>query len=123
MDYFFNAYKRYADFNGRARRKEYWMFYLFYMITLIILSFIDGFLGAYSTESGMGLLSGIFLLVSIVPYIALTTRRLHDTNRSGWWQLIILIPIIGPIVLLVFLVLKATEGENRFGPDPLALDS
>lgn len=120
MEHFIGAYKKYADFTGRARRKEYWMFYLFYIVALLILSFIDGMVGTFSIEAGIGLLGGIFALVSFVPAIAIAARRLHDTNRSGWWQLIMIIPLIGPIVLLVFFVLKGNEGENRFGADPIA---
>lgn len=113
MEHFINAYKRYADFTGRARRQEYWMFYLFYVIAYILLSIIDVVLG-------VNILTLIFALGSLVPSIAIAARRLHDTNRSGWWQLIALIPILGALVLLYFLVTKGTEGENRFGSDPLA---
>jgi uncharacterized membrane protein YhaH (DUF805 family) len=119
MEYFIGAYKKYADFSGRARRKEFWMYQLFYLIISIALSFIDGLIGTYSS-AGIGLLSTIFGFVSIVPMIALATRRLHDINKSGWWQLIGLIPLIGAIVLFIFFVLRGTDGENRYGSDPLA---
>lgn len=119
MEYFIGAYKdNYANFEGRARRKEYWMFMLFYIIAILVLSFVDGLLGMYSVETGFGLLSGIFTLVSLVPSIAIAARRLHDTNRSGWWQLIVIIPLIGAIVLFVFYVLDSNPGENRFGANP-----
>ena len=120
MEYFLGAYKKYADFTGRARRKEYWMFTLFYIIAVIVLSIIDVVIGTFSVESGNGLLSSIFILGSLVPGIALTARRLHDINKSGWWQLLVIIPLIGAIVLLVFYVQKGTYGENRFGEDPLS---
>jgi uncharacterized membrane protein YhaH (DUF805 family) len=119
MEYFIGAYKKYADFSGRARRKEFWMYQLFYLIVSIALSFIDGLIGTYSS-AGIGLLSTIFGFVSIIPAIALATRRLHDINKSGWWQLIEFIPLIGVIVLFIFFVLKGTDGENRYGSDPLA---
>ena len=114
MEYFIGAYKKYADFTGRARRKEYWMFYLFYMLAIIALVVIDGIIG-----SG-GILSGIMILGTLVPFIALSARRLHDINKSGWWQLIVFIPVVGPIVMLVFTVMQGNPGENRFGQDPLA---
>ena len=119
MEEFIGAYKKYADFEGRASRKEYWMFYLFYIIAIIVLSIIDALLGMYSLESGIGLLSGIFALGSMIPFIAVAARRLHDTNRSGWWQLLLLIPIIGPIWLLIYLVIRGNDGENSFGENPL----
>jgi len=119
MDYFLGAYKKYADFTGRARRKEYWMFILFYLIAVIVLSIIDGVIGTFSMEAGAGLLSSIFLLGSLVPQIAITARRLHDINKSGWWQLLVIVPFIGAIVLFIFYILKGTDGDNRFGVDPL----
>ena len=119
MEHFVGAYKKYADFTGRARRKEYWMFYLFYVLAFIALTIVDAVLGMYNADAGIGLLGGLFELASFVPSIAIAARRLHDTNRSGWWQLILLIPFIGPIVLLVFLVLRGDIGDNRFGNDPI----
>jgi len=113
MEFFIGAYKQYADFQGRANRQKYWMFYLFYIIFYIALSVVDSFIGTG------GLLGGLFALGSFVPSIAIAARRLHDTNRSGWWQLIILIPLVGLIVLIVFLAQKGTSDENKFGQDPL----
>lgn len=95
MDYFISAFKQYADFSGRTRRKEYWMFVLFYLLILFGLTFLDYLLG-------IGFLSTIYSLVLFVLSISIAARRLHDTNRTGWWQLISLIPIIGIIVLLIF---------------------
>ncbi|HIC44354.1 MAG TPA: DUF805 domain-containing protein [Sulfurimonas sp.] len=123
MEYFLGAYKKYADFTGRARRKEYWMFYLFYLLAIIALVFIDAMMGSYDNPDDMGLLSTLFVLGSLIPFIALTTRRLHDINQSGWWQLIILIPLIGQLVIFVFTVFKGDPGENRFGEDPLDTSS
>jgi uncharacterized membrane protein YhaH (DUF805 family) len=113
MDYFLDAYREYANFQGRASRQQYWMFYLFYMIAYILLFMLDVMIGT------TGLLSGLFALGSFIPSIAIAARRLHDTNRTGWWQLLLLVPIIGGLVLLFFLVSKGTEGENRFGFSPL----
>lgn len=114
MDFFIAAYKQYADFTGRANRQKYWMFYLFYVLFYIGLTIIDNVIGTGGT------LSLLFALASLVPSLAIGARRLHDTNKSGWWQLIILIPIIGAIVLIVFFAQKGDQGENSFGPDPLA---
>lgn len=110
MEYFTNALKRYAEFSGRARRKEYWMFILFYLIFYIVLSVIDDFLGTIW-------LSTIYSLALLVPSISIATRRLHDTGRSGWWQLIALIPLIGVIILIVFLA-QDSHDENDYGPNP-----
>jgi uncharacterized membrane protein YhaH (DUF805 family) len=110
MNYFLNALQRYADFTGRARRKEYWMFVLFYIIFYVGAAIVDLVLGTY-------LITLFFSLGLLIPSIAIAARRLHDTGRSGWWQLIVLIPLIGAIVLLVFLVLDSSA-ENKYGPNP-----
>lgn len=104
--------KRYADFNGRARRQEYWMFVLFYILIYIALFIIESIVGSF------GILVLVFSLGLLVPSIAVTIRRLHDTERSGWWILIAFVPLVGGIVLLVFMCLDGTSGPNKFGPDP-----
>ena len=83
-----------------------------------MLTVIDFMLGTYSASVGIGLLGGIYACAVLIPAIAVTVRRLHDTDRSGWWFLIVLIPVIGPIVLLVFMIIDGTPGPNRFGPSP-----
>ncbi|MAM85773.1 MAG: hypothetical protein CME36_00490 [unclassified Hahellaceae] len=110
MDYFIGAYRKYADFSGRARRKEYWLFTLFFYITFAVLAGLDELLGIFG-------LAMAFFFFSLVPYFSITCRRLHDIGRSGWWQLITILPFIGPIILLVFLVLDS-EGDNAYGPRP-----
>ena len=112
MEYFIDALKRYADFTGRARRKQYWMFFLFYIIFYIGTLILDAVLGTF-------FIALIFSLALLVPSIAIAARRLHDTGRSGWWQLIALIPLIGAIVLIVFLVMDSTA-DNEYGPNPKA---
>ena len=112
MEFFIRAYQNYANFSGRDTRQQYWMFYLFYVIASIILSIIDNVIG---TD---GLLGGLFALATLVPSLAIGARRLHDIGKSGWWQLIILIPLIGVIVLIVFLVKQGMMGDNQFGNDP-----
>ena len=118
MNWYLDVLKKYAVFNGRARRKEYWFFSLFNLIIIIVLGVIDGMIGSYSASAGMGLLGGIYMLAVLVPAIAVGIRRLHDTNRSGWWLLIVFVPLIGAIVLLVFMVLDSSPGENQYGANP-----
>lgn len=119
MNYYINALKKYAVFNGRARRKEYWYFSLFYVLIMILLGIIDVVLGTVHVESGSGLLSSIFILAMLIPGLAVAIRRLHDTDHSGWWILINLIPLIGLIVFLYFMVCGGDAGENQYGPSPL----
>lgn len=120
MNWYIEVLKKYAVFNGRARRKEYWYYYLFYTLIYIVLTIIDVVAGTFSAEAGMGLLSGIYTLAVLIPSIAVGVRRLHDTNRSGWWLFIGLIPIIGAIVLIVFLASDSKPEENQYGPNPKA---
>ena len=119
MSWYLEAIKKYAVFSGRSRRKEYWYFVLFNIIVSIVLGWIDALLGTSSSyAAGAGLLSGIYGLVVLIPSLAVTVRRLHDTDRSGWWILIALVPLIGVIVLLVFALLEGTPGDNQYGPNP-----
>ena len=120
MNWYLKVLKNYIVFDGRARRKEYWFFYLFYFIFIIALGFIDSMTGSYSANVGLGLLSGIFVVAMILPGVAVCVRRLHDTDRSGWWILIGFVPIIGGIWLLVLMVLDGTSGQNQYGSDPKA---
>jgi uncharacterized membrane protein YhaH (DUF805 family) len=117
MNWYLDAWKNYINFQGRARRKAYWMFVLFNIIALVILSLIEGALGL-SGQNGYGILTGLYTLAMILPLIALAVRRLHDTGRSGWWLLIGLVPLIGPIVLIVFYVTDSQPGTNEYGPNP-----
>jgi uncharacterized membrane protein YhaH (DUF805 family) len=121
MNWYLEALKKYAVFDGRARRKEYWFFVLFNIIFTTVLSFLDGMFGTFDLESGYGVLSGIYILAVFIPGLAVTIRRLHDTDRSGWWWLICFIPLLGAIVLLVFMVIDGTSGQNQYGPDPKGL--
>ena len=112
----FEALKKYAVFDGRARRKEYWMFFLLYFIVIVIANVIDVF------ALTMGIINLIVSLGLFIPSLAVGVRRLHDIDRSGWWMLIVLIPLIGAIVLLVFFCKDGTNGSNRFGEDPKSLE-
>ena len=118
MNWYIEALKKYAVFSGRSQRKEYWFFVLFSLIVTLVLSLIDGSLGLFDAESGIGVLSGIYSLGVLVPSIAVGVRRLHDTSRSGWWLLISFVPLIGVIVLIVLMALDSEPGDNRFGPNP-----
>ena len=119
MNSYLTVLKKYATFSGRARRQEYWMFFLFNMIISFVLTFLGGIIGA-ATESGIGvLLSSLYGLIIFIPAIAVLVRRLHDTDRSGWWALGMIVPLLN-IAVLVFLFLEGTRGENRFGADPKA---
>jgi len=120
MNWYLQAFKKYTVFTGRSRRKEYWFFVLFNILVSLALAIVDYFTGTYNARYGMGLLGGLYTLAVLIPAIAVTVRRLHDTGRSGWWFLIVLVPIVGGIVLLVFMVLDSQPGENAYGPSPKA---
>ena len=117
MNWYLKAFKQYATFSGRARRSEYWYFTLFFTVGYLLMSFIDGLIGTFSMEAGIGLLGGIFLLVHLLPSLTVSIRRLHDIGRTGWWYLIVIIPLIGPLVFLVFSVMDSKE-DNQYGPNP-----
>lgn len=116
MNWYLKVLKQYADFSGRARRKEYWMFVLFNIIFAIVAMILDMVLGTASV--GYGLISGLYFLAIIIPNIAVAVRRLHDVGKSGWMVLISLIPIIGSIWLLVLMVTDSNPGENQYGQNP-----
>jgi uncharacterized membrane protein YhaH (DUF805 family) len=113
-------WSRYTMFKGRSRRSEYWFIQLFLIITnlaaaAIDLALMDGDVDRFIANGGGGILGLIWILVTIVPALAVLVRRLHDTGRSGWWALIGLVPLVGGVVLFVFSVLDSTAGENQYG--------
>lgn len=112
-----SAFRNYADFNGRARRSEYWLFILFIFLTSLAISFLGGAIGGPRL---VRFLTGLYSLILIVPSLALSWRRLHDTGRSGLWFLLTFIPI-GQIVLLIFYCMDSQPGANEYGPDPKAM--
>jgi uncharacterized membrane protein YhaH (DUF805 family) len=118
VSWYLEALKKYAVFSGRARRAEFWYFVLFNLIVAIVLALIDTLLGTTTGVSSFGILSGLYSLAVLIPTLALWVRRLHDIDRTGWWVLINLIPLIGTIVLLVFALTPGTPGSNQYGPDP-----
>lgn len=111
MNWYLNVLKNYAGFSGRARRKEYWMFVLFNFIVAAVLAGIGV---AIDTQIPYA----IYLVAVLVPAIAVMVRRLHDTGRSGWWILISLVPLVGGIVLLVFLASDGKPEANAYGENP-----
>ena len=115
MNWYIEAWKKYAVFGGRAGRQEYWYFVLFHILAYILLSIIAGIIG----KIGASLLS-LYAVAVFLPGLAATVRRLHDTNRSGWWLLISPIPGVGPILLLVFLAQESQAIKNQYGPRPQA---
>lgn len=112
---------KYATFSGRARRSEYWWWYLFVTIVFLVAGILDRALGlTYSDLTlGGGWIATIAAIVFLVPNLAVAVRRLHDTGRSGWWLLVGLVPFVGFIVLLYFFVLDS-ENDNQYGPYPKA---
>jgi uncharacterized membrane protein YhaH (DUF805 family) len=152
IDYAQQPLRKYATFSGRARRAEYWWYILGLVVAYIVAMIIDNLLGLSGMVGGVyGPAAMIVALGTLVPSLAVAVRRLHDTNRSGWWMLLVIVPyvimgvsfgmaagsddpmgalasaglvsilaLIGGIVLLIFLVLEGTKGDNRFGPDPKA---
>lgn len=117
MEWFLLALKKYAEFNGRSRRKEYWMFYLFTIIVNIPLGVLDE-IADTTFQYGSGVFSSMFSLFTLLPWISLTVRRLHDLNKSGWYLLLIFLPIIGWIWLFVLTVTNGDQGPNKYGADP-----
>lgn len=112
MSWYIIAIKKYAIFNGRSQRAEYWMFALFNLLVSVGLGLLDFALGLG------GVLGLLYSLAIIIPSISVTIRRLHDTSRSGWWLLVGFIPLLGILVLLIFMVLDSSPGRNAYGPNP-----
>jgi uncharacterized membrane protein YhaH (DUF805 family) len=127
MEWMLMPLKRYADFSGRSRRKEYWMFILFMVLVYLALGVLLTVLGLSGDEDGSLFNVGggatiiillLFGLAVIIPSIAVQVRRFHDQDKSGWFVLLNLIPYLGGIIVLVFMCLEGTKGPNRYGPDP-----
>ena len=122
MYWYIKVWKNFAVFDGRARRKEYWMFFLINVLISFALGFFDGFTGMYNDELGLGVISGIYSLAILVPSIAVGVRRLHDTGKSGWWFLTFLIPVIGIVAWIILLATPGDEGSNKYGEDPMMVE-
>jgi len=122
MNWYLKVLKEhYADFNGRARRKEFWMFVLFNYIAIIILMVIFGAIGGALDTPGLMFISYFYLLAVIVPSFGVTVRRLHDAGKSGWYYFVSFIPLVGSIWLLVLLCTDSEDGANKWGENPKGL--
>lgn len=120
MSWYLKVLKNYAVFEGRARRREYWMFTLVNFFMAIGATIVDNILGTTIGDLPYGLFYFLYALAVFIPGLAVLVRRLHDTDRSGWWVFIALVPLIGGIWLLVLTVLEGTRGSNQYGADPKA---
>ena len=121
MDWMTLPLKRYAEFSGRSRRKEYWMFVLFIIAVSVGIGIVEAILGLSATiGDAYGPISLLFLLAIFIPSLAVQVRRFHDQGRSGWFVLLNFIPFIGTLIVLVFMCLDGTDGPNEYGPDPKA---
>ncbi|KLD76391.1 DUF805 domain-containing protein [Xanthomonas hyacinthi] len=125
MDWMLMPLKRYADFSGRSRRKEYWMFTLLNIVVITVLMVLIGIGGGFGGQNGTSALSmAAFVLVCLyslavlVPSLAVQVRRFHDQGKSGWYVLLGLIPYLGGVVVLVFMFMEGAKGANAYGPDP-----
>jgi uncharacterized membrane protein YhaH (DUF805 family) len=117
VKWYIEVMKKYAVFSGRARRQEYWMFVLFNVIIALVLGIIEGIADSDSGVS-RSTLTTLYGLAILIPSLAVSVRRLHDTGRTGWWMLIGVIPVIGTIVLLIFMIQDGRPTDNQYGPNP-----
>jgi uncharacterized membrane protein YhaH (DUF805 family) len=122
VNWYFEVLGKYAEFDGRARRKEYWMFTLISFLVSIAIGFGLGFVGGMLglNQTMVTVLTFAYSVAVLIPSLAVSVRRLHDTGRSGWWLLIVLVPLIGAIVLLVFSLQDSERGTNAYGRNPKA---
>ncbi len=124
MEWYTMVWKKYAQFDGRSRRKEYWIFALFNAIVSIVV--YAAMLAAFAAgQRYIGMILAVVCIVyglaGLIPGIAVSIRRLHDTNKRGWWLLFALVPFVGGLVLLVFMVIEGDSGPNLYGPSPKLL--
>jgi len=120
MSWYIKCLKNYVGFSGRARRKELWMFVLFNIIFSAVAGIIDYII---FQDSNFKVIGTLYSLGVLLPSLAVSVRRLHDTNRVGWWIFLGLIPVVGTIILIVFYATNGQQGDNRFGPDPKASET
>ncbi len=118
MNWYLKVLKQFADFSGRARRKEYWMFTLFNTIFIVVAAVLDNVLGLTVGELPYGVFYFLYALAVLIPGLAVTVRRLHDVGKSGWMLLVLLIPLIGAIWILILEVTDSNPGENQYGQNP-----
>ena len=117
IEWYLTALRRYAQFDGRSRRREYWSFVVVNWVIPVVAALVAGLLGRI-LGGLIGALVGLYALATIIPHLAVTVRRLHDTGRSGWWFFITFVPLIGWIWLIVLMLLDSEPGDNQYGPNP-----
>jgi uncharacterized membrane protein YhaH (DUF805 family) len=117
MKWYFQSFKKYFDFKGRARRKEYWYFIIFSIIIGVVVRYIDIYINTAGSDAD-GALTAFYITAVLIPGWAVSVRRLHDTGSSGWWLLFLFILFIGPPILLVMMALDSEQGRNKYGPNP-----
>jgi len=118
MNWYLEVWRKKLVLNGRAGRKEYWMFTLYNFIFALCAAVLDNVFGTNFTGLPYGFLYFVYLLIILVPSFSVTIRRLHDTGKSGWMMLLLLVPFIGTIWIFILTVLKSDPGENKYGPNP-----
>ena len=118
IDYYLEAFRKYADFSGRSTRSEYWWFYLVTIAVSILASILDSILNI-----PLGLISVLYFLISLIPSLSIQVRRLHDVDKSGWYMLLNFFIIIGWIWLYILNILDSTPGANKYGPNPKGIES
>jgi uncharacterized membrane protein YhaH (DUF805 family) len=118
MKWYFQVLRKYAVFAGRAQRKEYWIFNLIHAVIIFGLKGFELLTGRFAPYSRFALVEPLYLLATFVPLVAVSIRRLHDTNRSGWWFLMFLIPLANLILFFLFMTEDSQPGENQYGPNP-----
>lgn len=118
MHWYFEVLRKYAEFGGRARRREYWFFVLFNALIGLALAVVDEVSGLNEATKDLSPLNTLYALAVLIPGLAVFVRRLHDIGKSGWWFLIAFVPLIGAIILLVFTVRPGDAGANDYGGDP-----
>jgi uncharacterized membrane protein YhaH (DUF805 family) len=122
MEWYLTVLRRYADFSGRSRRKEYWMYTLFNLIFMIIAAVLDNVLGLTFHELlPYGYIYLAYALIVLIPGLAVAVRRMHDIGKSGWMLLVAIIPLVGAIWLLVLLVTEGENRDNKWGANPKQL--
>lgn len=118
MEWYLGVIRKYAEFTGRARRQEYWMFVLINMLISAAIGIVERSVGLATDAGAGGPLSGLYGLFVLIPGIAVAVRRLHDTGRSGWYLLVGLIPLIGWIFVIIWLATDGQPSTNEYGPSP-----
>lgn len=118
MQWYLKVLRQYADFEGRAGRKEFWVFMLFHALASMVCGILDMVLGTSDVFGGAGLMVTAYNLPLLIPFFAVSVRRLHDSGRSAWWWIVWFIPGIGWIAFLVLMLLGSESGRNKYGPSP-----